>query len=86
MSEAAAAAAPVVDIQRVAEQRIAVATQWQLMWWRFRKHKLAVRMADPHKLAARFNGHRLRFLTDLKTWPTFGRGWARRVADNLLGA
>ena len=24
------------------EQRIAVATQWQLMWWRFRKHKLAV--------------------------------------------
>ena len=25
-----------------AEDRIAVATQWQLMWWRFRKHKLAV--------------------------------------------
>src|SRR5215468_2754860 len=25
-----------------AEQRIAVATQWQLMWWRLRKHKLAV--------------------------------------------
>lgn len=24
-----------------AEQRIAVATQWQLMWWRFRKHRLA---------------------------------------------
>ncbi len=24
------------------EERIAVATQWQLMWWRFRKHKLAV--------------------------------------------
>lgn len=38
------------------------------------------------ELAARFNGHRLRFLTDLKTWPTFGRGWARRVADNLMGA
>lgn len=47
---------------------------------------LAVRMADPHKLAARFNGHRLRFLTDLKTWPDFGRGWARRIADNLMGA
>lgn len=47
---------------------------------------LAVRMADPHKLAARFNGHRLRFLTDLKTWPAFGRGWARRIADNLMGA
>ena len=50
------------------------------------KTLLAVRMADPHKLSARFNGHRLRFLTDLKTWPTFGRGWARRVADNLMGA
>jgi peptide/nickel transport system permease protein len=24
------------------EERIAVATQWQLMWWRFRKHKLAL--------------------------------------------
>ena len=24
------------------EEKIAVATQWQLMWWRFRKHKLAV--------------------------------------------
>jgi peptide/nickel transport system permease protein len=24
------------------EARIAVATQWQLMWWRFRKHKLAL--------------------------------------------
>jgi peptide/nickel transport system permease protein len=26
----------------VAEDKIAVATQWQLMWWRFRKHKLAM--------------------------------------------
>jgi peptide/nickel transport system permease protein len=26
----------------VAEEKIAVATQWQLMWWRFRKHKLAM--------------------------------------------
>ena len=25
-----------------AEERIAVATQWQLMWWRFRKHRLAI--------------------------------------------
>jgi peptide/nickel transport system permease protein len=25
----------------VAEDKIAVATQWQLMWWRFRKHRLA---------------------------------------------
>jgi peptide/nickel transport system permease protein len=25
-----------------AEQRVFVASQWQLMWWRFRKHKVAV--------------------------------------------
>lgn len=32
----------VPDAGGQAEQRVAVATQWQLMWWRFRKHKLAV--------------------------------------------
>ena len=26
----------------VAEERVSVATQWQLMWWRFRKHKVAM--------------------------------------------
>src|SRR5262249_11345227 len=35
-----------VDVPVVAprgeEQRIYVASQWQLMWWRFRKHRLAV--------------------------------------------
>jgi peptide/nickel transport system permease protein len=30
---------PVVDAKA---QRIFVASQWQLMWWRFRKHKIAV--------------------------------------------
>jgi peptide/nickel transport system permease protein len=29
----------------VKEQRIFVASQWQLMWWRFRKHKVAVASA-----------------------------------------
>jgi peptide/nickel transport system permease protein len=37
-----AAVAGALDEKGQAEQRIAVATQWQLMWWRFRKHKLAV--------------------------------------------
>lgn len=32
---------------------------------------------------ARFNAARLNFYTNLSTWPTFGRGWARRVAGNL---
>jgi peptide/nickel transport system permease protein len=36
---AQAAAAP--DTGSLVEERVAVATQWQLMWWRFRKHKLA---------------------------------------------
>ena len=26
----------------LAEERISVATQWQLMWWRFKKHRLAM--------------------------------------------
>src|SRR5512136_1129849 len=29
-------------VATVEEERIAVATQWQLMWWRFRKHRLAM--------------------------------------------
>ena len=32
---------------------------------------------------AQYSGIRLRFMTDLSTWPTFGKGWARRIADNL---
>jgi peptide/nickel transport system permease protein len=34
--------AAVVAAGAAASQRIFVASQWQLMWWRFRKHKLAV--------------------------------------------
>jgi len=34
-------------------------------------------------LLLRFNAYRLRFYTDLSTFGTFGKGWARRVADNL---
>ena len=29
---------------------------------------------------ARANGY------EGETWPDFGRGWARRIADNLMGA
>jgi len=32
----------VVEEEAVEEERIYVASQWQLMWWRFRKHKLAL--------------------------------------------
>jgi lysozyme family protein len=39
---------------------------------------------NPVRVAARFNGARLEMLASLSTWPAFGRGWARRVAANLL--
>src|SRR5688500_5755337 len=31
----------------------------------------------------RLNGERLDYMTRLKTWPNHGRGWARRIAQNL---
>jgi lysozyme family protein len=36
-------------------------------------------------IAAKFNGHRLEFMTGLSTRPSFGRGWATRIAKNLKG-
>jgi peptide/nickel transport system permease protein len=36
--------APAVAVT-AAEERVSVASQWQLMWWRFRKHKLAMAAA-----------------------------------------
>jgi len=33
---------PGTPVSSEAEERVSVATQWQLVWWRFRKHKLAV--------------------------------------------
>jgi peptide/nickel transport system permease protein len=39
---AAPALVPEAPTTTEAEERVSVATQWQLMWWRFRKHRLAV--------------------------------------------
>lgn len=33
---------------------------------------------------ARYSGARLQFMTGLRTWDSFGRGWARRIASNLM--
>ena len=41
MAAHAAVPPPAPETGLLAEDRIAVATQWQLMWWRFRKHRLA---------------------------------------------
>ena len=45
----------------------------------------AALMAGP-TLPARYNGTRLLFMTDLAGWSAFSKGWARRIALNLLGA
>lgn len=44
----------------------------------------AVKRIDAEVVAARFNGQRLDFMTRLSTWDVFGKGWARRVAANLM--
>ena len=43
----------------------------------------AVRACDPEALAARYIGHRLDMVNDLKTWGAFGRGWSQRLAEIL---
>jgi lysozyme family protein len=46
----------------------------------------AIQSMPATRLVARFNGARLLLMADLTNWPAFGRGWARRVAANLLAA
>ena len=36
---------------------------------------------DGRSLGAKILAQRLRFMTGLFNWPSFGRGWARRIAD-----
>lgn len=44
----------------------------------------ATKLFTPYELLARFNGERLMFFTKLSTWKHHGKGWARRIAKNLL--
>ena len=44
----------------------------------------ACKLLPPSVVVARYNGHRLQFMTGLKTWTVFGNGWARRIASNLI--
>jgi lysozyme family protein len=44
---------------------------------------LAIGTAAPAQVAIRFDAERLTFMSGLPTWPAFGRGWARRIANNL---
>lgn len=43
----------------------------------------AIKRTQPADLVLRYNAERIEFLTKLSTFPTFGRGWLRRIANNL---
>lgn len=43
-------------------------------------------VARPELLVMRFIGHRLLFWSDRSKWPSFGKGWTRRGAKELLDA
>ncbi len=43
----------------------------------------AVQAADPVAVVLAFHARRLAFYTDLDTFSSFGRGWTRRMAQNL---
>lgn len=43
----------------------------------------AVAARDAAAILLLFNAEREQFYTDLKTWPSFGKGWSRRVVANL---
>ena len=44
----------------------------------------ALNTVNVNKFLAKYNAARLHFLTSLPGWANFGRGWARRIADNLM--
>ena len=43
----------------------------------------AVNMAAPQPTRQKMIGARLRFMTQLSNWPSFSKGWARRIAAIL---
>lgn len=45
---------------------------------------VAARAAHPDALSRRMLGFRLAAMTDMKGWPSFSRGWAKRIAALLI--
>lgn len=43
----------------------------------------AVEAQSVERTITLFNAERLQFMTDLSTWKSFGKGWARRIVSNL---
>lgn len=52
-------------------------------WWG-PATKAAIAAMSESDVIMRFAAFRLKFMTSLRTFDTFGRGWANRIADNLL--
>ena len=48
------------------------------------KTMAAVQAFDAGKLRSAMLAQRLLFMTNLPAWQTFGRGWARRIADLMI--
>ena len=42
-----------------------------------------IQAAQAEGVKSKMLAQRLRFMANLSTWPNFGRGWARRIADLL---
>ena len=45
---------------------------------------MAIQSMPAPRFIARFNGARLAYVAGLSDWPAFGRGWANRIANNLM--
>jgi len=45
-----------------------------------------VNRLSPNSVVLKFLATRLRFFTDLRTWDTFGKGWSRRIVEQLQAA
>lgn len=46
----------------------------------------AIQGANPYQLIGRFDAYRLIYLASLSVWPTYSKGWVRRIANNQLKA
>ena len=45
--------------------------------------KARLRSVSEWDITALFIAERLEFMTKLNSWPSFGKGWARRIAQNI---
>ena len=46
----------------------------------------AILAMEEWRMLMRFNAMRLRYMASLVIWPTYGKGWANRIANNLMRA